>query len=165
MASVPFTAGFRWHLSPHGTTWGVFTGEYRLVELSHTGDTLRTITRAFEPLPVTDADRDQAREDLKWFTQQGGKADWSKIPSTKPAIEDMTFDDAGNFWVWPVTMAEAKDRVLDVFDSVGRYLGRVSAPLPISRQPFPVFHNGMVYAVTQNELEVPFVVRLKIEKP
>ena len=165
MASVPFSPGFRWRLSPEGTMWAIFTGEYRFVELSHSGDTLRTVTRAFDPLPVTDADRDQAREDLKWFTRQGGKPDWSKIPSTKPAIEDLTFDDEGNLWVWPVTEPDLKDRALDVFDPDGRYLGRITAPLPIARRPFPTFHNGMMYAVTRDELEVPFVVRLRTEKP
>ena len=165
MASVPFSAGFVTRLSPRGTLWGMLTGEYRLFELSHAGDTLRTITRSFDPLPVTAADRDQAREDLKWFTQQGGKADWSKIPSTKPATEQMTFDDEGNIWVWVVGPPEQKDRLLDVFDSVGRYLGRVTPPIPISQNTYPVFRNGVMYAVTENDLEVPFVTRLRIEKP
>ena len=145
--------------------WGIFTGDYRFVELSHTGDTLRTVTRAFDPLPVTDADRAQARKDLEWFTRQGGKADWSKIPSTKPGVEDVTFDNDGNLWAWPVTEKDLKDRALDVFDPEGRYLGRVTSPLPIARRPFPSFRNGMMYAVTRDELEVPFVVRLRIEKP
>lgn len=163
--SIPFDASFRWLLSPRGTLWGILTGEYRFFELSHTGDTLRTITRAFEPLPLTDADRDEARERLSWFTRDGGKPDWSRLPSTKPAIEHLTFDDHGNFWVWPVTGNDEKDRVFDVFDSVGRYLGRVSAPLPIARQPVPVFRNGVMYAVTLDDLGVPFVVRMRIERP
>ena len=165
IASVPFTAGFRWRLSPAGTFWGFLTGPYRLFELDPYGDTLRTVTRAFDPLPVTAADRAQAREDLEWFLQQGGEVDWSKIPDQKPAIEHGFVDHTGHVWVWPVMPEGEEGAALDVFDPVGRYLGRVRAPAPIARQPVPVIREDVMYAVTESELDVPFVVRLRIERP
>ncbi|MGH7507106.1 MAG: 6-bladed beta-propeller, partial [Longimicrobiales bacterium] len=85
MAGVPFQGGLDWLLSPDGTLWALISDQYRLFALTAEGDTLRTITRDFTPLSVTDADRETARENLKWFTDQGGKIDLSKLPDTKPA--------------------------------------------------------------------------------
>jgi len=84
-AGIPFAPSFQTTRSPQGTLWGLFTGEYRLLEISRSGDTLRTIRNAYEPFPVTRADRDAAREGLTWFTDQGGEIDLTKIPDTKPA--------------------------------------------------------------------------------
>lgn len=163
MASVPYTAGFDWLLSPAGTFWGMFTGDYRLFELSQEGDTLRTITRAFERLPVTDADMEAARERLSWFIEQGGKVDWGKIPSEKPATSDFFVDEDGYVWVTPVTAADDGGHPLDVFDPDGRYLGRVALPGRLVGRP--LVRGDRMYAVTRNELEVPFVARWRIEKP
>lgn len=162
---VPYTGGFRWALSPRGTFWGFLTGPYRMFELGQDGDTLRTITREHAPLPVTDADMSQAREDLEWFIQEGGQVDWSKIPSHKPAMEYAFFDDRDNVWVWPVMPSGEEGRALDVFDATGRYLGRIDSPVPIATRPAPVVRGGVMYAVTRSELDVPFVVRLRIERP
>lgn len=162
-AAIPYSAGFRWRLSPEGTLWGVLTGEYRMFELSQSGDTLRSITRDYAPVPVTEADMDAARERMSWFTRQGGEVDWGKVPDHKPAVNTLHVDDDGNIWVWPVTEDEEGLR-LDVFDRVGRYLGRVTSPVPVADRPAPVFRDGTIYAVTESELDVPYVVRLRIER-
>lgn len=165
MSTVPFTPTFRWALSPEGRIWAMFTGEYRLLELSPAGDTLRTITRAFEPLPVTDQDVERAIADLAWFTEQGGKVDRSRFPETKPATDSFFFDDQGNLWVFPVTPAGRERTLVDVFDPRGRYLGRVDLPFRLRDVPAPLVRGGTLYGVTESELEVPFVVRARIEKP
>jgi hypothetical protein len=165
IAGVPYQGGIHWRLSPAGTVWAMMTDEYRIFEIDEDGDTLRTITRAFTPLPVTDDDREAAREDMKWFIDQGGQVDWTKLPSTKPATEALFFDDEGNLWVRPVTTREEQGRRLDVFDPVGRFLGTVALPFSLSRNPVPVFRNGLLYGVTRDELDVPYVVRARIVKP
>lgn len=162
---VPYTGGFRWVLSPAGTFWGFLTGPYRMFELSPDGDTLRTITREHSPLPVTDADLARAREELGWFVQEGGQVDWSRIPSDKPAIEYAFLDDRGYLWVWPVMPFGREGLALDVFDPTGRYLGRIESPVPIATRPVPVVRGDAMYAVTESELDVPFVVRLRIQRP
>lgn len=165
MASVPYAPAFRWRRSPSGTFWGLFTGDYRLVELSPAGDTLRAVTRPFEPLPVTQADVEEAMEGLEWFTSQGGWVDRSAIPDTKPGADELFVDDEGNVWVFPVTERGREGRVLDVFDPEGRWLGRVRLPFALADGPVPLVRGGVLYGVTENELEVPFVVRARIEKP
>lgn len=165
MASVPFSAAFRWRLSPAGSIWGLLTGEYRFIELTPEGDTLRSVTRDFDPLPVTRDDMAAAEAELEWFTSQGGKADLSRIPDTKPGAEDFFFDDQGNLWVFPYTERAEEGTRLDVFDPAGRYLGRVRLPFALNRRPYPVIRGSTLVGVTEDELEVPYVVRARIEKP
>ena len=143
----------------------MLTDEYRMFELGSDGDTIRTITRDFTPLPVTEVDMERAREQLESFIENGGNVDWSKIPSRKPATEEMDLDDEGNIWVRLVTTHEDRGHVFDVFDPIGRYLTTVRSDFAIARFPPPIFRDGFMYAVTEDELEVPYVVRARIEKP
>jgi hypothetical protein len=164
-AGVPFQGFLTWRLSPAGTIWALITDQYRLFELDAAGDTLRTITRAHTPLPVTAADREKAREDLKWFTDQGGQADWSKIPSTKPRAHNFFFDDEGNLWVAVLSASGEVGWEFDVFDPEGRYLGVVELPFRLPRGEAPIFREGLLYGVTQDELEVQYVVVARVERP
>ena len=165
MAAVPYVGGLRWRLSEQRTVWGLITDEYRLFELSPAGDTLRTITRAFEPIPVTAADRERAREDLAWFTDQGGQIDLSRLPDTKAPVDRFFFDDQGHIWVQRVGSPEEEGRVYDVFDPEGRFLGTLTLPFPLDDTSIPVIRDGAMYAVSEDELEVPYVVRARIERP
>ena len=161
VASVPFSPGFRITLSPQGTQWGLFTGEYRLFELSRGGDTLRTIRKAFDPLPVTSEDREEAREQLEWFTEQGGKIDLSRVPDTKPPAARFIVDDDGRVWV--ARTSDLPDGQLwDVFAPDGRFLGPVRLPVPM--QTISRVRDGYIYGITRDELEVQYVVRARIEE-
>lgn len=165
ISSVPYTGSFRWQLAPDGTFWGYLTGPYRMFDVTPDGDTLRTVTREFTPLPVTDEDMDQARENMKWFLDMGGEVDWSKIPSHKPGMDYALVDAQGYIWVWPVMPLGEEGTVLDVFDPEGRYLGRIHSPVPIATRPDPVIYDNVMYAVTESDLDVPYVIRLHIDKP
>jgi hypothetical protein len=165
ITGIPYTGGFDWRLSPSGTLWGMFSGEYELFEMTADGDTLRTFTREFTPLPVTEADMEQARERLESFIRNGGKVDWSKIPSTKPATEEFYLDDEGNVWVRLVTAQDDRGRIYDVFDPEGRFMGTVRLPFMLARFPGPIFRDGVLYGITEDELEVPYIVRARIDKP
>jgi hypothetical protein len=164
-AGVPFQGGLLTKFSPAGTYWSLLTDEYRLQEYTIEGDTLRTITRAFTPLPVTAADREQAREDLKWFTDQGGHVDWSKIPSTKPRANNLYFDDEGNIWVAVLSASSEVGREFDIFDPEGRYLGVVELPFKLQLGRAPIFRDGVLYGIAVDELEVQYVVVARVEKP
>lgn len=165
VAGVPYQGGLNWRLSPAGTVVAMLTDEYRLFEIDEEGDTLRTITREFTPLPVTAADREAAEEDMEWFVEQGGQVDWSKLPSIKPATESHFFDDEGRIWVRVVAPREEEGRHFDVFDPVGRFLGTVTMPVALANNPAPIIRAGVIHAVTRDELDVPYVVRLRITVP
>jgi hypothetical protein len=161
---VPFTQAFRWRLAPTGTFWALFHHEYRLVELTLAGDTLRTVTRGFEPVPVTDQDIATALEALQFFVDRGGRIDRSRIPAEKPATRDLCFDDEGNVWVIPWTTLAEQNRVVDVFDGGGRYLGRVALPFRLPERIYPVFRQGTMLAVALDDEDVPYVVRARVTK-
>ena len=72
-----------WRFSETGTVWRLLTGLYELSEMTTGGEVLRTITRDHESIPVTDEEREEAIENLEWFTSQGGQIDRSKFPNTK----------------------------------------------------------------------------------
>lgn len=164
-SSVPFAERLVWRLHPDGTLWFSITDAYRLYEQTLDGDTLRIVEKPFEPLPVGSEELDEAIERLDWFTEQGGRLDRSRIPDRKPALEGFFFDDRDNVWVRPVTEEALEDRVFDVFDPEGRWLGRVESPVALSSSPAPRFHGDVVYGVTRDELDVPYVVRLRIVRP
>lgn len=162
-ADIPFQGVVTWRLSKHGTFWGLVSDEYRLFELDVNGDTLRTITREFTPLPLTTADREYVWEDLKWFRDQGGRVNLSELPRNKPpVIGAFTLDDVGYLWVERVTEPEAMGRLHDIFDPDGRFLGTISLPFALSRSPFPIIREGVLYGVTEDEHGVQYVVRSRI---
>jgi len=165
MTGVPFTPSMEWRLERDGTYWAGLTGDYRIFQVSWEGDTLRSIRRDYEPLPVTSSDLEEAKEGLDWFVEAGGKADWSRIPAAKPAFDDFVIDDAGYLWVQMIAEPEQEDRLFDVFDPAGRYLGEVHVPFPVEFYPAPIFRGSYMYSVTEDQLEVPFVVRARIERP
>ncbi|MGW8266106.1 MAG: 6-bladed beta-propeller [Longimicrobiales bacterium] len=164
MAGVPYQGTLLWRISDAGTIWALLTDEYRLFELEAEGDTLRTITREFEPIPVTMADRARAREDLEWFVSQGGSIDLSKLPGTKPPVQSFFRDDEGNSWVEVTTNRAEQGHVFDVFDGEGRYLGVVHLPFPLSGSPFPILRNGALYGIVRDEMDVTYVVRARVVK-
>lgn len=159
-ATVPFSPGLVWRLASSGRIWFALTGEYRLFERTLEGDTLRVISRESEPLPVSGVDIDSAIASLEWFTRQGGKIDRSKFPSVKPAISTFFLSDDGTIWVVPVTEGRSRERFaeLDVFDDLGRYLGRLGLPFTLGESPTPIFRGGTIYGVSHDELDVPYVV-------
>jgi sugar lactone lactonase YvrE len=162
-STIPYTGGFRWRLVPQQQIWFADLSEYRIYQRTMAGDTVRVISREYDHLPVTEADIDAAIERLDWFTRQGGKIDRTRFPSTKPALNTFFSDDVGRMWVSPVTDEEDTGRIWDVFDPDGRYLGQITLPFTLVRYPIPLFRDGMIYGVTEDELEVPYVVRARID--
>jgi len=171
-ASVPFGAGLSVDLDPRGYFWvAPNTATYEVSQVSLAGDTLLTIRRPSEPHPVTRAEVDSAVAMMTWFTDQGGKVDRSKFPSTKPALSRVFAPGDGNVYVVPVTDEFGSGYLstsgaLDVFDPDGRYLGRLDLPEGLATSnPEPVFRGDHVLGVVRDELDVPYVVRYRLAPP
>lgn len=161
-AGVPFSPFLTWTFV-RGTQhiWFANTGNYEIFQRTLSGDTLRSISKEFDPLPVTSEDVDSAVARLEWFTSQGGRIDRSRFPSTKPALERLFVDDVGRILVIPMTPRGSERRLLDVLDPDGRYLGRMDLPFTLETSPLPIFKGGKIYGVVEDELEVPYVVRAR----
>ena len=162
---VPFQGGLETRTAPSGRFWSLLTDEYRLTEFGEAGDTLRTITRAFEPIRVSAEERREAIEGLEWFAEMGGRIDPSKIPSTRPLAGPFFFDELGHIWVSTTPAGREGGWTFDIFDPEGRYLGPVELPFALqSWWLAPVFRDGMLYGVTVDEFEVQYVVAARVER-
>lgn len=161
---VPFVHQPGWSFSPAGHFWVEPGTGYRLVALDRDLDTLRVVERAYEPVPVSDAEMDEA---LERFTSgelagSGADVDRSRIPDHHPAFARYLEDTERNLWV---RRTLGNDRwAWDVFDRDGRYLGAVSTEVDLDRLNVQRITADAVYGVFRGELDEPYVVRLAIVK-
>ena len=164
--SIPFRGSFVWRFSPRGHFWTLLTNKYELTEITATGTTLRRVTLDHDPIPVTPAELEEVGENLSWFTRQGGKIDWSKIPDTKPVTSSFFCDDEGNLWVRRLTDSpEDEGFLFDLFDVDGRFLGAIRLPFSLESNPDPIVRNGLLYGITTDELGAENIVSAQILKP
>lgn len=164
-AAVPFTPSLVWSFDPRGYIWFGTTVPYRVYQRRFAGDTVRIIERSYSTIRVTAHDRDSAVASLKWFTDQGGIVNPSRIPDVKPAFAGFVVDDRGHLWVQPVTSGHVEEDGYDVFDVEGRYLGRMHSRIRFLLTPPPIFKGSYVYGVVSNEDGVPYIVRARVTRP
>lgn len=161
--TVPFTPSRAWRMDGEGNVWTGVSDRYRMARLNFRGDTVRIVEKEFEAVPVSSEDRDSALAKTKWFTEQGGKVDASRIPSRKPAYEMLAVDDRDFLWVAPMVARAEQRRRFDVFDAEGRYLGRVASPEALTLSGSTLIRGDRIYAVVLDEMDIPYVVRYRIQ--
>ena len=165
-ADIPFQESFVWRFSANGNFWTLLTKAYQLAEVMPTGQVLRTIATDYDPIAVTSTNRQEIREDLNWFTSQGGKIDMSRIPSTQPAAEGFFSDDEGHLWVQRVMPDdEMAGSSFDIFNSEGLFLGQVQLPFDPRLNPEPVFRDGLMYVTSRTSEGAPFIIVAQVVKP
>ena len=80
------------------------------------------------------------------------------MPDFKPVLEDIFMDDEGRLWVQRAVPADTPP-FFDIFSDDGDYLGSIRFTFtPAPYRPLWVQH-GSIYAVIEDELDVPYVVR------
>ena len=84
------------------------------------------------------------------------------VPSTKPAIEGLFFDDQGLLWVQRITSRDSTE--FDVIDAGGRLIGIVASPFRPPPYFRPQFHGDRIYFIGQGEDDLPQVVRTRLVK-
>ena len=182
-ARVPFTHGFFWAVHPGGHFLTGLSSDYR-VDLERDQGVLR-IERNYDPVPVSDGERDHERESLVRMIRSsvpGWTWDGSRIPDHKPVFQDLLVGRDGRILVRLSTEGQRVENEdydpenpfsdpvtwrtsirYDVFESDGTYLGVVVPPDEFSASPKPVFDGDYVWAVARDELGVERVVRYRIE--
>jgi len=167
MFKIPFAPELHRVIDPQGFVWLGISEEYRIVRTTFEGDTLLVIEKEHRPTPVTeaevDAEIDRSLQAFEFEIPRSGVAiDRSRFPKVRPAYDDFLVEPDGHLWVEPAGRDTAA--ILDVFDPRGRYLGAVRSPVELgSRRPWR-FHGDRLYAVVTDELDVPYVVRFRIER-
>ena len=126
----PFAPRASLAFGPDGTVYLARGDRYRVDVLSPAGDTLRVIRREIAPRPVSAEERDAAMAAIaERYEEVGQKAPAGiALPETKPAIEALRVDRAGNLWV--LTHSGTGETYLEwaVHGPDGRYLGDVATP-------------------------------------
>jgi hypothetical protein len=113
---------------------------------------------------LTAEDRVVAEKQLRWFTDQGGRVDLSRLPATKAPVTRFFLDDERHIWVdREVSDPDRKTSEFDLFDPEGRYLGPIEMPFWVC--PFLLVRGGALYAVVHDELEVEYLAKARIERP
>jgi len=164
-AWVPFTPRLQWSPRSDGHLWTGVGDRYRVHLQTLTGDTVRIVERAYAPVHVTTAERDEALAAgfLQRMRDEGADIDPRRIPEHKPAFESLFEDDRGYLWVRTPSPEGDEGTRLDVFDPEGRYLGQLRTAVPLQPMPSPVVRGDALYALVTDDLDVPYVARFRIE--
>lgn len=156
MSYLPHSPDGRWAVSHDGHIWRARTDVFELHETTYGGDTLRTVHLGRPPGRLEGRERDSTA------AATGVRA--SRLPKTKEVPGAIYPGADGWIWVSRVSVDRGPVDVFDVFDERGRYLGPVSSPVPIELATKPIFGSGTVFAVTEGELGVRYIVRLRVER-
>jgi hypothetical protein len=163
-APVPFAAQLVWSVAPDGRLWYGVPESYRMAVRGTEGAVERVIELPARPVSASVAEREAAVEALRWFTDQGGRIDASRIPKQKPAYTAIRFDDSGYAWVSPAHAEEDTVTRFDVFTPGGVFVGSVSVPVP-PHQPdiLPVLIRGdRIYVAALDPAGFPYIARFRI---
>ncbi len=160
---VPFQGSFDWVFSANGNLWTLYTGTYELVEITAGCTPLRRVTKEYEPIPVTSADREEIRDRFDWFIEQGGTIDEARNPRNKPVVENFFRDDEGNLWVMHSESGDSGS-LFDIFNAEGQFLGEVGLPFNLDIHSGVIVQDGLLFGVTEDEEEGQMVVKVRIQK-
>jgi hypothetical protein len=183
--SVPFSPSPTWAFSPLGHMVGGLSTRYAIDQYLPDGTVLR-VERAYDPVPVHGGEKANREEQTRWGmrrTQPDWRWNGPPIPSLKPPFRRVLVGEDGRIWVLLHQPAEPipEDEIdeprgadprpvdrwrepiaFDVYEPDGTYLGLVRAPRGLSISPVPIFRGDRVWAMVQDELEVPYVVRFRV---
>lgn len=138
-------------------------GPYRFRRQALEGDTLLLVERAHEPEPVSDSIRNAEIERLnRGDLGYPDGFDPSAVPMVFPPFERIFEAEDGTVWLRRRTRGGQLS--YDVFHASGEFLGNV--PLPSDLRAFSEHSitGNHVYGVARDELDVQYVVRLRIRK-
>jgi hypothetical protein len=139
--------------------WAGSAAEYQLYRLSLGGDTLRIVGRSdFVPIPLDPADSQPAAPAPRVV----GVNIRPPEPNHHRTISNLIADVTGHLWVVRWRPPDSTRTYLDVFDPDGRYLGELAVPYPLEQKPAPMVRGGRLYAVVKDELDVQYIVVMRI---
>jgi hypothetical protein len=150
--------GLRWNVNHRGEIiWGDFLSpEYVLHVHDQEGNHIRTLTRKYDALPVTEGDKEAL---LRLMFGENPPPQWDiRFPEQYPPFSGFSCDDGGRIYVKVhVKVGAEAGEHYDVFDAEGRYAARISLPVPLM-----VLKKGYLYTITENELGFREVRRFKM---
>lgn len=160
---VPFAPAQVWRADP--ATPGLWLGTshpYAIARVDLDGDTLVVVQRPVAELALSAADQAYVDGRLAEMVERGVTPDRSLLRDRKPVVRWLEASTDGHLWVrvWPERPTDGS--VYDVFAPDGRYLGAVDTPVDL--EPNLYIGADAVVGVTTDSLDVPYVVRLRIDR-
>lgn len=160
---VPFTGGQYVHFERNDVVWCADTRDVALHRYVP-GDTVPTATYSVTvtPEPVTRAELDSVSRAIDSIRQKTGPGDFSRsdVPTAKPALLGLFGDDQGRTWAVART---AEGIRMITFSGEGRVLANSPWSWRFSG-PQPEIHGGHLWAAVRDSLDVPEIVRLRINE-
>ena len=159
----PFSAmNLLYELDREGLLYLGSAKAYEIRIVSAEGKVLKTIGRDYDPVPITQADKDEM---LKSLTGPPGVSakDMILLPDVFPPYGGFVLADEGRLLVRTYEKGKAeKEYYWDVFDADGRYV----AKLPIAHQ-IQLWRDGRAYFFVEDEdgFRVLRCCRARWEKP
>jgi hypothetical protein len=125
-------------IDTQGSVWFAMSDRYQVWRRTLEGDTL--LTFSFPAEALMDASRGEPFR----------------------VVERILTDEAGCVYVLPQTKDVTElGTAVDAFDSTGVFLARILLPVTVQREPLLV-RRGVLYGVTRDSLDVPYVVKLRL---
>jgi hypothetical protein len=184
---IPFTPRDVWAFSPLGYFVAGVSTSYA-IDLHIAPDQILRIERGdWLPVPIKPEEKaEQERIETAGMRRLDPGWRWNgpPIPDTKPPYERFFVGEDGRIWVklyqeaHKIESAEdypqedepgeipeptwIESVAFDVFEPDGRYLGMVTAPDGLATYPTPVARGDTLWAVVEDELDVPYIVRFLV---
>ena len=151
---IPFMPSLHTALGPTNRVHVARGDSLAVVRYALDGEHRREVSIPFEPVTVTDADKDRV---LKNYSDEHPMPR-DKIPATKPAFTDLLVDDQGRYWFGRPTATPDSTDWWVAWPDKQRV---VTTTLPSEVRLHEVV-NGRVYGQTTTENGAPALVRYRI---
>lgn len=148
----PFYPRCYWDLTEEDNLiWG-FAAKYELFIIDSEGKTLKKITREYDPVKITDEEKEKSTEGLLG----GVKLVWNAHHN---AFIYLCVDDEGRIFTRTYEKApESGEYYYDVFNPDGKYMAKI----PLKSRPY-VIKKGKLYTIEEDDEGYQLVKRFRIE--
>jgi hypothetical protein len=166
----PFSPDVFWDVAPDGKIVIGLAEDYSVeIHLSEKG-LLSSFKHTYEPVKVTDQDKEQFFSGIIFSTSEGGDSELPKeikklteFPKTKPAFDGLFVDSEGNILVHTVRKdPESSMPMFDAFDPEGKFIETVNIT---GLKAFPreaLVGKGCIWIIEMDEEDQTRVVKYRI---
>jgi hypothetical protein len=153
--SIPFARRAAVTADEEGNVYYAWSDSLGVFTYSPGGELRHTVNIPFDPIPVTEADRERA---LDGRSQENRAAVRPKIPATKPAFEQFLVDDQGRYWFGRPT-TDPNRTSWWVADPDRKQVMTTTLPSVVQLE---VVQDGHAYGKTKTDKGAPALVRYRI---
>lgn len=144
---------------------------YRVIELGLSGDTLMDVSHEYEPIAITDefleelvssryAESEQLQEQFSYARYRAAFMAGLERPENHPPVTQLLAGLDGSLWLRREDLRRESTR-WDVLDASRRHVATVRVPANLDVKKAGADH---VWGVEQGPLDVPYLVRYRLER-